>query len=129
MLEIEKKLAAKQAVELEIECAIKRIYNRCNAQETMINTDVKKEMERIQQDLKEKEEDLEAMEKVNHALVIKEIKYRNEILDAREELITVSTLVILYASWTSLDIVVHPHIYALDLLSLFFVAKIRLATY
>lgn len=52
--------------------------------------EVKKNMDAIKEDLKEKEEELESMEALQQALVIKERKSNDELQEARKELISVS---------------------------------------
>lgn len=52
--------------------------------------EAKKEMESIQNDLKEKEEELEGLEELNQALIVKERMSNDELVEARKELISVS---------------------------------------
>ena len=49
--------------------------------------EAKKKMESIQEELKEKEEDLEDLELTNQALIVKERKSNDELQEARKELI------------------------------------------
>ena len=56
------------------------------------DVEAKKKMEAIQKDLEEKEQDLESVEDLTQALIIKERKSNDELQDARKELINVSSL-------------------------------------
>ncbi|KAK3017534.1 hypothetical protein RJ639_007209 [Escallonia herrerae] len=87
IIELEKKLDAKQALELEIEHmrgALQVMKHMGDDGET----NVKKQIEDIQRDLLDKEEELEGLEALNQALVIKERKTNDELQDAQKELIT-----------------------------------------
>ncbi|KAK2995948.1 hypothetical protein RJ640_003740 [Escallonia rubra] len=86
IIELEKKLDAKQALELEIE----HMRGALQVMKHMGDdgdTKVKKQIEDIQRDLLDKEEELEGLEALNQALVIKERKTNDELQDARKELI------------------------------------------
>ena len=52
--------------------------------------DVKKKMDTVREELKEKEEELDGLELLNQALIIKERKTNDELQDARKELISAS---------------------------------------
>lgn len=52
--------------------------------------DVKKKMDTVREELKEKEEELDGLELLNQALIIKERKTNDELQDARKELINAS---------------------------------------
>ena len=54
------------------------------------DADNKKKMDEIEEALKDKEEDLEAMEALNQALIVKERRSNDELQQARKELINVS---------------------------------------
>ena len=54
------------------------------------DTEMKRKMETIQEELKEKEEELDDVEELNQTLIINERKSNDELQDARKELITVS---------------------------------------
>lgn len=54
------------------------------------DAEAKKKMESLEEILKEKEEDLESLEDLNQALIVKERKTNDELQDARKELINVS---------------------------------------
>ncbi|XP_031287541.1 factor of DNA methylation 4-like [Pistacia vera] len=85
IIELEKTLDAKQALELEIEQ--KRgtyLVMKHMAEEDL---DIKKKMDAVLQDIKEKEEEQEHMEELNQALIVKERKTNDELQDARKELI------------------------------------------
>ncbi|XP_023904334.1 factor of DNA methylation 4 [Quercus suber] len=87
IIELEKKLDARQALELEIE----RMRGALHVMKHMGedgDMEVKKNMDAIKEDLKEKEEELENMEALQQALVIKERKSNDELQEARKELIS-----------------------------------------
>lgn len=88
ILDLQRKLDAKQALELEIEHmrGALEVMKHMGEDE---DAEVKKKMDEIEQDLKDKEEDLEGMEELQQALVIKERKTNDELQDARKELINV----------------------------------------
>lgn len=50
-------------------------------------------MAKIEEDLKDKEEELEALESLNQALVVRELKNNDELQDARKLLFKVCILV------------------------------------
>ncbi|KAK9279462.1 hypothetical protein L1049_013141 [Liquidambar formosana] len=86
IIELEKQLDAKQALELEIE----RMKGALQVMKHMGedgDIDVKKKMDTIKEDLKEKEDELEGMELLNQALIVKERKSNDELQDARKELV------------------------------------------
>lgn len=86
IIELQKKLDDKQRLELEIE-------QMRGAVEVMRpisdggDAEAKRKMESLEENLKEKEEDLESLEDLNQALIIKERKTNDELQDARKELI------------------------------------------
>ncbi|KAF7805449.1 factor of DNA methylation 4 [Senna tora] len=86
ILDLQRKLDARQALELEIQ-------QRRGALEVMQHmgededVELKKKMDAIRQELTEKEEDLEAMEELQQTLVVRERKTNDELQDARKELI------------------------------------------
>ncbi|KAJ6772573.1 FACTOR OF DNA METHYLATION 4 [Salix koriyanagi] len=86
IIDLEKKLDAKQALELEIECMKNslQIMKHMGEDEDL---DVKKKMDTVREELKEKEEELDGLELLNQALIIKERKTNDELQDARKELI------------------------------------------
>lgn len=60
------------------------------------NLEDKRKMETIEKDLKDKEEDLEQMEALNQALIVKERQSNDELQEARKELINVLSLSLSY---------------------------------
>ncbi|XWS74132.1 hypothetical protein CRYUN_Cryun02cG0189200 [Craigia yunnanensis] len=86
IIELEKQLDTKQALELEIQ-------GLTGALQVMLHMDgdedaeMKRKMEAIQEELKEKEEELDGVEDLNQALIVKERKSNDELQDARKELI------------------------------------------
>ncbi|XP_076884541.1 protein INVOLVED IN DE NOVO 2-like [Bidens hawaiensis] len=85
IIELEKKLDEKQRLELEI----KQVKGAVEVMKHMTEEDyeAKSKMESIKNDLKEKEEELECLEELNQALIVKERKSNDELVDARKELI------------------------------------------
>ncbi|KAF2311832.1 hypothetical protein GH714_026958 [Hevea brasiliensis] len=81
IFELEKMLDAKQALELEIE----RLKGSLKIREHM--GEDKKKMDAINEELKEKEEELDALETLNQTLIVKERMNNDEVQDARKELI------------------------------------------
>lgn len=86
IIELEKTLDDKQCLELEIN-QMKGAIEVMKHMSESGDTDAKKKMEAIKEDLKDKEEELEGMEEMNQALIIKERKLNDELQDARKELI------------------------------------------
>ncbi|KAF8396789.1 hypothetical protein HHK36_018422 [Tetracentron sinense] len=87
IIQLEKQLDAKQALELEIE----RLKGTLNVMKHMggdEDLEVKKKMEEMSEELKDKEGELEGLEDLNQALIVKERKSNDELQDARKELIT-----------------------------------------
>ncbi|GAA0166709.1 hypothetical protein Leryth_004366 [Lithospermum erythrorhizon] len=87
IIELEKALDARQALALEIE----RLRGAGQVMKHMENNgdqETKDKLEEIQESLKEKEEELEGMELMNNALMVKQMKNNGELLEARQELIT-----------------------------------------
>lgn len=87
-IELEKKLDAKQALELEVE----RMRGALQVMKHMGDDgdfEMKKKMDLIIEDLNEKVEELDHMEQLNQALIIKERKTNDEVQEARKELIAV----------------------------------------
>lgn len=88
IIELEQKLDARQALELEIE----RLKGSLEVMKHMGedgDDDAKKKMHQMQQDLDEKEEELEYFQNINQSLIIKERRSNDEVQDARKELINV----------------------------------------
>ncbi|KAI4356348.1 hypothetical protein L6164_000377 [Bauhinia variegata] len=84
VLDLQRKLDAKQKLELEIQ----RIKGAIEVMKHIDKDETKKKIELIDLELKEKEEELEAMEELSQALIIKERKSNDELQDARKELIS-----------------------------------------
>ncbi|KAI3514138.1 hypothetical protein L1887_12457 [Cichorium endivia] len=86
IIELQKKIDEKQRLELEI----KQMEGAMEVMKHMTDEDVeaKKKFESIEKDLKEKEEELENLEELNQALIIKERLSNDELQDARKELIS-----------------------------------------
>ncbi|XP_042504376.1 protein INVOLVED IN DE NOVO 2-like [Macadamia integrifolia] len=86
IIQLEKQLDAKQALELEIE----RLKGTLEVMKHMGGDDdaeVQKKMESMKQELEDKEGDLEDLESLNQTLIVKERKSNDELQDARKELI------------------------------------------
>ncbi|XP_058748346.1 factor of DNA methylation 4-like [Vicia villosa] len=83
--DLERGLDAKQALELEVE----RLRGAFLVMNRIGETDLeeKKKLEAIKIELQEKEEELEAEEDLQQALVVKEFKANDELQDARKKLI------------------------------------------
>lgn len=95
IIELEKKLDAKQALELEIVRMRGAVQVMKHVSEDG-NLEDKRKMETIEKDLKDKEEDLEQMEALNQALIVKERQSNDELQEARKELINVLSLSLSY---------------------------------
>ncbi|KAI3694629.1 hypothetical protein L1987_77597 [Smallanthus sonchifolius] len=85
IIELEKKLDEKQRLALQIE----QMKGALEVMKHMSHEDIeaKKKMESIQENLKEKEEELEDLEALNQTLIIKERLSNDELVEARKELI------------------------------------------
>lgn len=85
IINLEKQLDAKQAVELEIE----RLKGQLNVMKHIgdVDLEVLKEVEEIHKNLRDKEEELEHIQSLNQTLVVQERKRNDELQDARKELI------------------------------------------
>ncbi|KAG6665792.1 protein INVOLVED IN DE NOVO 2-like [Carya illinoinensis] len=86
IIQLEKQLDAKQALELEIE----QLRGTLNVMKHMVDdgdVDVLKNVETILKQLREKEGELEDLEDLNQALIVKERKSNDELQGARKELI------------------------------------------
>jgi len=84
VIELEKKLDAKQALELEIQCMRGAVRGHMDEYGDL---EARRKMEAIEQDLKHKEEDLEELEALNQMLIVKERQSNAELQEARKELI------------------------------------------
>ncbi|KAL6952754.1 hypothetical protein U1Q18_050276 [Sarracenia purpurea var. burkii] len=90
IIELQKKLDAKQALELEVQCMRGALQVLRHMNVDGGNSELKNKMDAIQQDLREKEQDLDDLESLNQALIVKERKSNDELQEARKELINVS---------------------------------------
>lgn len=89
ILDLQRKLDAKQALELEIQ----HMRGALQVMEHMgEDVEVKKKMEEIKLKLKDKVEDLEAMQDLYKTLVVKERETNDVLQDARTELIKVCVI-------------------------------------
>ncbi|KAL5537877.1 hypothetical protein UlMin_045656 [Ulmus minor] len=86
IIQLEKQLDAKQTLELEIE-QLRGTLNVMRHMGDDGDEEVLKKVEGILQELREKEGELEDVEALNQALVIKERKSNDELQEARKELI------------------------------------------
>ncbi|KAK8515734.1 hypothetical protein V6N13_139295 [Hibiscus sabdariffa] len=87
ILDLEKQLDAKQTLELEIQ-RMKGALQVMQHMEGDGDAETNKKIKVIEEELKEKEEELEGLEDLNQALIIKERKSNDELQGARKELIT-----------------------------------------
>ncbi|KAH6789350.1 hypothetical protein C2S51_004356 [Perilla frutescens var. frutescens] len=88
MIDLERKLDAKQALELEIQ----RLTGKLRVVKHMGDDgdeEVSEKLHAIQQELEEKEEEFEHLEQINQALIVKERKSNDELQEARKELINI----------------------------------------
>ncbi|KAI3786987.1 hypothetical protein L1987_41116 [Smallanthus sonchifolius] len=85
IVELEKKLDEKQRLALQIE----QMKGALEVMKHMSHEDIeaKKKVDSIQENLKEKEEELEDLEALNQTLIIKERLSNDELVEARKELI------------------------------------------
>ncbi|KAI3772331.1 hypothetical protein L6452_03513 [Arctium lappa] len=85
IIELQKNLDDKQRLELEIN----QMKGAIEVRKHMTDEDVeaKKKLESLEEDLKDKEEELESLEELNQALIIKERLSNDELQEARKELI------------------------------------------
>ncbi|KAJ6799933.1 factor of DNA methylation 5-like [Iris pallida] len=87
ILQLEKQLDAKQKLELEIQ----QLTGKLNVMKHMggeEDSGLKKKMDEMGEELKDKIGEMEHLEALNQALVVKERKSNDELQDARKELIT-----------------------------------------
>lgn len=91
IIELEKKLDAKQALVLEIE----RLRGSLNVMRHMGDDgdlEVLVKVEAIHKELREKEGEYDDLDALNQALIIKERKCNDELQEARKEMISVSAI-------------------------------------
>jgi len=89
ILKLQQDLDAKQNLELEIQT----LRGKLEVMKHMPgeqDSESKKKMDELAEELKEKMDELEAMESLNQTLIIKERKSNDELQHARKELIDVS---------------------------------------
>lgn len=86
IIELEKKLDAKQALELEIE-RLRGAVQVMKHIRTGGDKEVDDKLVAIQVELKEKEEELQDLEMLSQALIVKERKSNDELQEARKELV------------------------------------------
>lgn len=92
IIQLEKQLDAKQALELEIE-RMRGTLNVMKHMEDDEDSEVLQKMDKLIKDMREKEGELEDLEALNQTLIIRERKSNDELQDARKELISVSNFV------------------------------------
>ncbi|KAI5670664.1 hypothetical protein M9H77_11028 [Catharanthus roseus] len=86
IIQLEKDLDTKQAIELEIE-RLRGALNVMKHIEEEGDLELLKKMEELHKALREKEGELEDWEKLNEALIVKEKMSSNELQDARKKLV------------------------------------------
>ncbi|XP_059440371.1 protein INVOLVED IN DE NOVO 2-like [Corylus avellana] len=86
IIELEKRLDAKEALELEVE-RLSETLQLTKQMYMVMGMEVQKKMDAIVEDLKDKEEELSSLEAMNQILMIKERKTNDELQEARKELI------------------------------------------
>ncbi|XP_065864212.1 factor of DNA methylation 4-like [Euphorbia lathyris] len=87
ILELEKNLDAKQTLELDIERMKGALEVMKHMGEEEEDMEVKKRMDQMENDLKEKEEELDDLDSLNQTLMVKERMNNDQLQDARKELI------------------------------------------
>ena len=88
IIQLEKQLDAKQALELEIE----RLRGSLNVMKHMGDdgdVEILEKVDTILKQLREKEGELEDLEALNQTLIVKERKSNDELQEARKELVNV----------------------------------------
>lgn len=91
ILDLQRKLDGKQELELNIQQmrGALDVLQQMNHMGEDEDIKVKRDMEKIKEELKDKEEELESVEEFQQALIVKERKTNDELQDARKELINV----------------------------------------
>ncbi|GLT62730.1 hypothetical protein SLA2020_353440 [Shorea laevis] len=87
-IELEKKVDAEHALQLEIERLRGALQVIKHMGEEDEEVETKEKLAAIEEDLKEKEEQLEHLDALNQTLIVKERKCNDELQDARKELIS-----------------------------------------
>lgn len=90
IIQLEKQLEKKQALELEIE-QMRGALKTMKHMDEDEDMDAKKKMNEIKQNLEEKEQEYADVEALNQALVVKERRNNDEVQEARKELVNVCT--------------------------------------
>lgn len=88
MLNLERELASKQKLQLDIE----ELRGQLKVMECMGGENdnaVKKKMEEMEEELKEKVEELQDVEALNQTLIVKEREINDQLQEARREMIAV----------------------------------------
>ncbi|XP_071724654.1 factor of DNA methylation 4-like [Rutidosis leptorrhynchoides] len=87
IIELEKQLDSKHALELEIE----QLQGSLDVMKHMKDDDAKREetMKQIEEELKDKKEDLDNMDALYQSLIVQERKSNDELQDGRKELVKV----------------------------------------
>ena len=87
IIDLQKQIDQRQALELQIE----QLKGAAHVMEHMgRDVETQKRMDAIKEELMEKEEELEDLEQLTQALIVKERKCNDELQEARKELINVS---------------------------------------
>ena len=90
IIDLQQQLEAKQKLELEIE-QLKGALNVIKHVPDEDDLEVMKRVDDMMKDLRDKEEQLDGVEALNQALIVKERRSNEELVEARKELINVST--------------------------------------
>lgn len=88
IIQLEKQLDAKQALELEIE-RLRGTLNVMKHMEDDEDVEVLQKAESTLKELSEKEGELEALDELNQALIVKQRMSNDELQEARKEIINV----------------------------------------
>lgn len=92
ILKLQQQLDAKQKLELDIQ----QLQGKLEVMKHMPgeeDSESKRKMKELSEELQEKYDEMEAMESLNQTLVTKERQSNDELQNARKELITVSYLI------------------------------------
>lgn len=91
MIQLQKQLDAKQALELEIEQLRGSVTVMSHIKDEE-DKDVMNKVDDLLSELKDKEEELENLESISQMLIVKERKSNDELQEARKELMSVRKL-------------------------------------
>lgn len=89
-IELEKKVDAEHALKLEIERLKGALQVVRHMGEEDEDAETKQKLVEIEENLKQKKEELEYFDALNQTLIVKERKCNDELQEARKELITVN---------------------------------------